>query len=162
MPISPYVAALRRKIGHDLLMLPSVTVILFDEKGRVLLAQHPEGRWISIGGAIDPGETPAEAAIRECREETGLIVEPVRLIGVFGGAGFQVRYDNGDKVQYTTIIFEARLLGGDPKPDGVETVALRYVSEDELPSLPMATWTRTMLRMAYDREGQPHFEVVSL
>jgi 8-oxo-dGTP pyrophosphatase MutT (NUDIX family) len=161
MPISPYVAALRRKIGTDLLMLPSVTVMLFDENGRVLLAQHPEGRWITIGGAIDPGETPAEAAIRECREETGLIVEPVRLIGVFGGADFHVTYGNGDEVQYTTILFEARLLGGEAKPDGIETVALRYVSEEELPSLPTAPSTRAMLAMAYDREGQPHFGIPS-
>ena len=55
--------------------------------------------------------------------------------------------------------FEARLLGGDPKPDGIETVVLRYFSE--LPSLPMATWTRTELAMAYGRERQPHFEVAS-
>jgi 8-oxo-dGTP pyrophosphatase MutT (NUDIX family) len=155
MPISPHVAALRRKIGNDLLILPSVTIMLFDDNGRILLAQHPEGRWITIGGAIDPGETPAEAAIRECREESGLIVEPVRLIGVFGGADFHVRYDNGDEVQYTTVIFEARLLGGELKPDGIETVALRYFSKEELPRLPMAPWTGAMLAMAYEREGQP-------
>jgi NUDIX domain len=65
MPISPYVRALREKVGHDLLALQSATVIVFDDVRRLLLAQSAEsGLWMTIGGANEPGEVPADAAIR--------------------------------------------------------------------------------------------------
>jgi 8-oxo-dGTP pyrophosphatase MutT (NUDIX family) len=50
------------------------------------------GGWTLPGGAIDPNVHPADAAVRECLEETGLLVKPERLIGAFGGPEFLVRY----------------------------------------------------------------------
>lgn len=62
MPISPHVRALRAKVGHDLILLPSVTVMLFEQE-RLLLAQNADnGLWMTIGGAAEPDETPADAA----------------------------------------------------------------------------------------------------
>src|SRR5918999_178182 len=58
------------------------------------------GRWDIIRGAIDPGGTPARAAIRETREETGLEIAITRLIGVFSGPEFQVTFANGDRTHY--------------------------------------------------------------
>jgi 8-oxo-dGTP pyrophosphatase MutT (NUDIX family) len=113
---------------------------------------------MTIGGAIDPDETPADAAVREVWEETGLHVEPMRLVGVFGGPEFRVTYANGDAVLYTAIAFEARLLGGEARPDGHEAIALRYVSRDEAGRLPMAARTRRILAVAFERGGQPHFQ----
>lgn len=64
-----------------------MSVHLFDERGRLLLVQQAEtGYWSTPGGAVELGETPADAAVREAWEETGLLVEPVALIGVFGGS----------------------------------------------------------------------------
>ena len=91
MPASPHVRAIRSKIGNDLLVLPSVAIMLFDRRKRLLLAQDvASGFWMTVGGAIEPDETPADAAVRECWEETGLLVEPTGLLGVFGGPGFRV------------------------------------------------------------------------
>lgn len=62
-------------------------VLLFDPQGRVLLVRghdsdRPERQWwFTIGGGIDPGETPAQAAIREVFEETGIEVTPSQLVG---------------------------------------------------------------------------------
>lgn len=64
---------------------PSARVILLDEEGRVLLflVQDPTdvtpAVWVTPGGGIEPGETPAAAAARELFEETGLVVEPAEL-----------------------------------------------------------------------------------
>ena len=65
-------------------MLQSATVMLLDDRGRLLLAQDAGSElWMTVGGAINPDETPADAAVRECWEETGLRVELTRILGVF-------------------------------------------------------------------------------
>jgi 8-oxo-dGTP pyrophosphatase MutT (NUDIX family) len=157
MPSSPYVLALRDKIGHELLMLQSVSVMLFAE-GRLMLAQHRDtGLWVTIGGAIEPDETPADAAVRECWEETGLLVEPTEVLGVFGGPEFRILYSNGDVTSYTVTVFGARRIEGEPRPDGIEIVALRLVSRDEAAALPMSVGTRVMVARAFERTLKPFF-----
>src|SRR6202012_3571922 len=86
-----YVARIRDKIGTDPLMLIAVSVFIFDKDGRFLLAQqHGHDNWVTIGGAVEMGETPADAAVRECWEETGALVRPTKLLGVFGGEGLKI------------------------------------------------------------------------
>jgi 8-oxo-dGTP pyrophosphatase MutT (NUDIX family) len=138
-------------------MLQAVTVMLFEDD-RLLLAQDGDSRlWMTVGGAIDPDEAPADAAVREFWEETGLIVDVTGLLGVFGGPEFRVTYSNGDTASYVVTAFEARRIGGRPRPDGVEAVALRFVSRDEAVALPMAAWTKTMVARAFERVGMPYF-----
>ena len=157
MPMSAYVRAMRSKIGHDVLMLQSVTVMLF-ENDRLLLAQDAgSGLWMTVGGAIEPDETPADAAVRECWEETGLLIEPTRLLGVFGGPEFRIGYPNGDAVSYVATVFEGRRIGGEARPDGAEAVSLRFVSREEAGALPMAVWTRLMVAYAFRHEAVPYF-----
>jgi 8-oxo-dGTP pyrophosphatase MutT (NUDIX family) len=157
MPSSPYVLALRDKIGHELLMLQSVSVMLFDEE-RLMLAQHRDtGLWVTVGGAIEPDETPANAVVRECWEETGLLVEPIQLLGVFGGPEFRIHYPNNDVASYTVAVFEARCVEGKARPDGVEVTALRFVSRDEAAALQMSAGTRTLVTRAFERRSKPFF-----
>src|ERR1700761_5692223 len=97
MPISEYLKAIRAKVGNDLVVLPAVSVSVLDDQGRLLLGKDADtGFWTLPGGAIDPQEQPADAAVRECFEETGLLVELRGVIGVFGGPDFLVKYPNGD------------------------------------------------------------------
>jgi 8-oxo-dGTP pyrophosphatase MutT (NUDIX family) len=158
MPRSPYVRALRNKIGNDLLMLPAVAIMLFDERRRLLLAQQVEGGlWMTIGGAVEPDESPAHAALRECWEETGLRIEITGVVGVFGGPEFRINYPNGDTVSYVVTAFEARRLAGEPRPDGLEASSLRFVSRADAQELPMAGWTQEMVKRAYDYQQTAYF-----
>jgi len=157
MPLSPYVRAMRAKIGHDLLMLQSVTVMLFENDRLLLALDGDTGLWMTVGGAIDPDETPADAAVREFWEETGLLIEPTGLLGVFGGPDFRIRYPNGDTTSYIVTVFKARRIGGKARPDGSEAVALRFVSRAEAADLPMAPWTREMVGRAFERDHTPYF-----
>ena len=144
--MSDYVRALRGKIGNDFLLMPSVAALIRDDGGRILFVQHVEGRWQLPGGAIDPGERPAQAMQRECREEAGIEVEPIRIAGVFGGPEYRITYANGDEAGWVVTVFEARIVGGDPAPSDDETQAVGWFTPDELAALELAPSTRTTLR----------------
>lgn len=126
--------------------MPSVTAIIFDENNRVLLARHADTkRWVAPGGSIEPNEKPVDALIRETLEETGLIVEPTKILGVFGGREFEIVYSNGDRVTYVMTVYECKVIGGELKPDYSETLELRYVGADEFASFDLAHWARIVL-----------------
>ena len=145
MGISDYVRGLRATIGRELLLMPSTHCVIRDEAGRILLVKHVEGRWMLPGGQIEPGETPADAARRECWEEAGVIVEPERILGVFGGPVFQFEYANGDRVAWVVTIFAAALVSGEPSASDDETSDVGWFTPDELSGLTIGAPTRLIL-----------------
>lgn len=137
MPISEYLRNLRAKIGHDLVLMPSASVLPLDQQGRVLLCHQTEfGAWGTIGGAIDPGETPQQAAIREAREEAGIEVKLTGIAAALGGPGYTITYPNGDQCAYISTMFWARVIGGEPTADQDEVDELRWFSREELAANP--------------------------
>ncbi len=144
--MSNYVRRLREKIGNDFMFMPSVTALIRDEDGRILLVQHVEGRWQLPGGAIDPGERPAAAMQRECLEEAGITVEPIRIAGVYGGPEYTITYANGDEAGWVVTVFEARIGAGDPSASDDETQAVGWFRPDEIEALELAPSTRETLQ----------------
>lgn len=134
MPISEYVRRMRDKVGHELLLLPGAAAVIVKEVNEVLLQRRGDnGLWGLPGGAIEPGEEPAEAVIREVYEETGLHVVPVSIVGIYGGQANMSEYSNGDRAAYISITFKCRVTGGDLRLDGDETLELRYFDWRSLP-----------------------------
>ena len=126
MAISEHYAQIRRKLGASLILVPGVAAIIRDETGRVLFQKKHDGTWSLPAGAIEPGENPAQAVVREVQEETGLKVKPERIVGVFGGEGFRHQYPNGDQVEYTVVLFECSKEGSAEQFDSEETQRLDY------------------------------------
>jgi 8-oxo-dGTP pyrophosphatase MutT (NUDIX family) len=158
MGMSEYIRGIRSKVGNTLLQMPSVTIINYNDKGRILLVKHADtGLWVAPGGAIEPGETPADAAVREMWEETGLLVDLVRILGVYGGSEFVARYSNGDSTSYVTTVFEGRTVGGDLRPEDGETTDIAYFSEDELATLEVRPWVNVVLPHMFRREKKSLF-----
>jgi 8-oxo-dGTP pyrophosphatase MutT (NUDIX family) len=134
MAISPYIRHLREKVGNELLLLPAVGAIIVDDQNRVLLHRaSDDGKWYTIGGAIDPDEQPADAAVREAREETGLDVEPIRVLAVQTSP--PMTYPNGHRAQYVSIAFLCRVIGGTLRVADDESLEVRFFDPDELPDL---------------------------
>ena len=97
----------------------------------------------------EPGETPADAAVREAWEETGLVVRLTRLVGVFGGTEHIVEYRNGDRASYVSSVFEGTIESGEMAPDGAELRAVRFVTESEAAALPLASWMPEVMRAVF-------------
>ena len=136
MAMSRYYKSLRSAVGHDLLMVPAVAAVITDPRGCILFQQDRRGAWSLPAGAIEPGEAPAHAVVREVREETGLVVEPQQVLGVFGGAdGFRYVYPSGDTVEYLAVVFACTVVGGTLGGRDDETARLSYFSTDDLPEL---------------------------
>lgn len=158
MPMSEYTRALRAKVGNMLLQVPTASVITFDDRGRVLLVRAAEsGLWTTPGGMVEPHELPAEAAVRETWEETGVFVELTRVIGVFGGPVCGVKYGNGDELSWVATLFAAKPVGGTPHPDGEETLEVRYFDRDEIPGLSCRAHVRMFLEAAFAGGERAHF-----
>ena len=145
MGMSEYVRGLREKVGNDLLFMPSTHCVIRDDAGRLLLVRHVEGRWMRPGGAIEPGETPADAARRECWEEATVLVEPRRILGVYGGPEYAVTYANGDHARWVVTIFEAEIVSGEARPGDDETQDVGWFAPGELDGVELSQATRLTL-----------------
>jgi 8-oxo-dGTP pyrophosphatase MutT (NUDIX family) len=147
MAISPHIRRLRDLVGTELLVLPSAAVLPRDEQGRLLLVRLIEtGQWATIGGAIEPDESPAEAAVREAEEEAGVVLRLGPIVAVLGGPEYRVTYANGDRAAYVVTVFDAEVTGGNLRPDGDETSGVEWWEPDRLPEAEMSTLTRALLR----------------
>ena len=143
MPLSPHVRRLRQLVGHELLLLPSVSVLPRDGDGRVLLVRHADDRrWGTIGGAVEVDESPAEAAVREAREEAGVDVVLGAILAALGGPDFHVVYPNGDRTAYVAVVYHATVTGGAPMPDGDETVEVGWHLIGGLAALDLTSFAR--------------------
>jgi ADP-ribose pyrophosphatase YjhB (NUDIX family) len=119
---------------------PGVAAVILDGQGRILLQRRSDnGLWGLPGGSVEIGETVRDAITREVREETGLTVEVVRLIGVYSNPKVQiVRYADDTVVHYITTLFGCRILEGTLQTCE-ETLDLRFFDPADPPEdlLPM-------------------------
>ncbi|MFJ8595820.1 NUDIX hydrolase [Streptomyces sp. NPDC093598] len=134
MATPDFIRTLRASAGHQLLWLPGVTALVFDDEGRVLLNRRADTRkWSVLGGIPDPGEQPAACAVREVYEETAVRCVAERVVVV--QALEPVTYENGDICQYMDITFRCRAVGGEARVNDDESLDVAWFDVDALPEL---------------------------
>ncbi len=125
------------------------------EGDRVLLVKraHPpiQGQWSIPGGVLEVGELVRDAAVRETREETGLLVEPGGLLGVYD----RVLRDAEKRVQYHYVLidFLCRRVGGELHAAS-DAAEVRWFSREELPALQLAEDTQDVIRKGFEKLGR--------
>ncbi len=135
---------LRSYVDHQRLLQLAASALIRDDQGNVLLGRRTDLHlWAPPSGVVQLGETPAHTIIREVKEETGLEIEPVKLIGLYGGPEFEWTYANGDQAQIISAFFECRIESGTLKADKSEFLELRYFPPTAMPSL-MPRYVRMM------------------
>lgn len=110
---------------------PKVAIgcIVGNEEGKILLVQRKDsGVWLYPTGWADVGYSPAEVAMKEVEEETGIIAEPLRLMGVVDGMrmGFS-------RFGMYMLLFHMRATGGSLQGHPLETGDVGWFAADELP-----------------------------
>ncbi len=113
------------------------SAIIFDSKGKFLLTKRSDnGQWCLPGGAVESGESLAEACEREVLEETGLSVRVKRLVGVYSHPDQLVVYPDGHKAFIVAIHFEAEAIDGELGLSN-ETTDFGYFTLEETETLEM-------------------------
>jgi ADP-ribose pyrophosphatase YjhB (NUDIX family) len=118
-------------------LIPGASAIVADEKGRLLLHRRSDNeRWALPGGAMDIGETIAQCAEREVREETGLTVKAYRIVGIYSDPEHVFAYSDGEVRQEFSVCFACEILAGRIwKSD--ESLEVRFWPVEELDTLNM-------------------------
>ena len=144
MPISDYLKELRSHVGHAMIMVPSVSAVVVNEEGELLLGRRSDdGRWSLLAGSIDPGEQPADAIVREVFEESAVEVRVDRVLGV---ALHPVTYPNGDQCEFLNVWFRCTAIGGEARVNDEESLAVGWFAPDALP--PVDDWVRLRIETA--------------
>ena len=114
-------------------LVPSVNVIVVNDEGQILIIRRTDsGNWAVPGGAIDLGESVAQAAVREALEESGIDCAITGIVGIYSDPKHVILYtSNGETRQEFSIVLTARPLGGQPTPSS-ESSEVRWVPEAEL------------------------------
>jgi 8-oxo-dGTP pyrophosphatase MutT (NUDIX family) len=159
MATPEFIRRIRATAGHQLLYLPGVSAVVFDDEGRVLLGRRSDtGHWSIIGGIPEPGEQPAAAAQREVEEETAVhcVAERVVLVQALEEP---VTYPNGDVCQFMDICFRCRATGGEARVNDDESLEVGWFGLDALP--PMEESVVTRIKQATG-DGPTWFEGIGL
>jgi len=113
------------------------SAVVVDSEGRILLQRRSDsGNWALPGGTMDIGETFAESAIREVKEETGFDVQIDRIVGIYSDPGHVFAYSDGEVRQEFNICLAATIVGGELAVSH-ESTDVRFVPLAEVASLTM-------------------------
>jgi ADP-ribose pyrophosphatase YjhB (NUDIX family) len=125
------------RLGKEGKLRLGTSAIVFNSEGKFLLTKREDnGQWCLPGGAVESGESLAEACAREVFEETGLRVRVKRLVGVYSHPDQLVVYKDGHKAYIVAIHFEAEVVGGEPSLSN-ETTDFGYFTLEDTNGLEM-------------------------
>lgn len=142
-------------------VLQSVVYVLSPDRRQVLLVhrnKRPDdlhfGKYLSLGGHVEPDEDVLSCARREVHEESGLTTTDLILRGTVLWTGFGAR-----RLDYFCFVFRADTFRGTPY-DGNEEGALEWVPIDDLASRPMWDSDHLWLPMVFDDVPKPFYGVM--
>lgn len=116
-------------------LVPSVTVAVRDDRGRLLLIHRTDNDlWALPGGGVDLGESVPSAGVREVEEETGYIIEIVGLVGIYSDPRHVMQYADGEVRQQFSICMRGEVRGGSPRPSS-ESSEVEWVAPEQLDGL---------------------------
>jgi ADP-ribose pyrophosphatase YjhB (NUDIX family) len=133
MPIPEFVVELRRHVGQVPLWLPGATAVVIRDEQLLLIKRSDNLAWAPVSGIVEPGENPADCAVRETLEETGVHVVARRLALV--SVSRPIVHLNGDPAQYLDLTFRMDWVSGEPFPADDESLEARWVNLAELPEM---------------------------
>lgn len=119
-----YIQQIRSKLGSDKFIHPAARIIVENNIGQILIIERVDNGQVGIpAGALEENETIQACIIREVKEETGLTIVDLEVIGISSNPATEsVEYPNGDKIQYFTVEFYSKSWNGAIKVEDTEEV----------------------------------------
>jgi ADP-ribose pyrophosphatase YjhB (NUDIX family) len=137
-------------------IIPAASAIVSNYEGKILLQRRSDNDlWALPGGAMEVGETIGETAIREVKEETGLNVEPVSIVGIYTNPKHVVAFSDGEVRQQFSLCFACKLLGGEMQVSE-ESFEVGFFSPEEIERLNMHPSIRLRIQHYLERRVQPY------
>jgi ADP-ribose pyrophosphatase YjhB (NUDIX family) len=133
VPIPEFIVELRRHIGHAPLWLPGITAVVIRDQQVLLIKRSDNHAWTPVTGIVEPGEHPADCAVREVLEESGIRSVARRLAWVHVTG--PVVHVNGDHAQYLDHVFRMEWVAGEPFPADDESLEARWFDLAEMPEI---------------------------
>ena len=138
-------------------LVPACGVLALDEEGRLLLQRRRDtGQWALPMGKMELGESPSACAERETLEETGVLVRPAGILGIFSDPRHIIAYGDGEVRQEYEVIFLASPVSGAPGASD-EASEARWVTAGELSELDIHPTQWRQLHH-YLQRAYPHFD----
>lgn len=134
-----------------------VRAIIFNERDELLMVREKiDGKWTPPGGWADIGHTPREVAVKEAYEETGLVVEPKRLLAVLD----KKMHEHPPQLEYVYKLFiECAVKGGElTQAHDMHDVA--WFSRDQIPPLSTDRITASQVELMFEYHFNPDKEVM--
>lgn len=140
-------------------MVPSTNVIIENDAGDILMIRRSDnGNWAVPGGAIDLGESLAQAAVRETKEESGIDCEVIDVVGIYTDPKHIILYtSNGEARQEFSIVVRARAIGGELATSS-ESSEVRWIARSELGNLQMDRSMRRRIDHYLEDAGTPYID----
>jgi ADP-ribose pyrophosphatase YjhB (NUDIX family) len=137
-------------------LVPSVNVVVVNDAGEILMIRRTDNdNWAVPGGAIDLGESVAQAAVRETREESGIECEITGIVGIYSDPKHVLLYtSNGEVRQEFSIVLAAQPLSGQPTPSS-ESSEVRWVPVSEVLDYTMDRSMRIRVNDYLDHKESP-------
>jgi ADP-ribose pyrophosphatase YjhB (NUDIX family) len=137
-------------------LVPSVNVVVVNDAGEILMIRRTDNdNWAVPGGAIDLGESVAQAAVRETREESGIECEITGIVGIYSDPKHVILYtSNGEIRQEFSIVLTARPLSGQPTPSS-ESSEVRWVPASVVREYTMDRSMRIRITDYLERKASP-------
>jgi ADP-ribose pyrophosphatase YjhB (NUDIX family) len=136
-------------------LVPAASAIVVDDADRILLHRRTDNAlWSIPGGAMEVGEAIAETVVREVKEETGLEVEPERVVGIYSNPRHVVEYGDGEVRQQFSICFACRLVGGQVAVSD-ESSEVGFFTPKEIEAMPMHESIRLRIRHYLEHRSEP-------
>jgi 8-oxo-dGTP pyrophosphatase MutT (NUDIX family) len=138
-------------------VVPSTSVVVVNDAGMILMIRRTDNdNWAIPGGAMEPGESLPQAAVREVFEETGVTCEITGLSGIYTDPRHVIQYTSNDEVrQEFSVVFTARPVGGEPTPSD-ESSEVHWVEPDAVAKLTVDRSMRARIDHFLTCDGTPH------
>jgi ADP-ribose pyrophosphatase YjhB (NUDIX family) len=136
-------------------LVPAASAVVADQAGGILLIERTDnGLWTIPGGGMEVGETIAQTAIREVKEETGVDVAVQRLIGIYSNPRHVVEYSDGEVRQQFSVCFACTVTGGQLATSS-ESRQVGFFAPEKIKAMPVHESIRLRIRDYLESHPNP-------